>query len=81
MGLGVASQVFSGVANALSGAGGVGAVLFFVGLAIILVIALSLLVVGIVRLIKALPNMTVSGFLKLMVVTAAVLIVLGLILP
>ncbi|WP_440059851.1 hypothetical protein ACSU1N_01420 [Thermogladius sp. 4427co] len=81
MGLSVVSQVFSGVANALSGAGGAGAILFFIGLSIILVIALSLLVIGLVRLIKALPNMSVSGFLKLMIVTASVLIVLGLILP
>ncbi|MEZ0393556.1 MAG: hypothetical protein ABWK00_00690 [Desulfurococcaceae archaeon] len=79
MGLSGVMQLFSGLSA--SGTAGAGTIIFAIGFGIILAMAIGILVLGLVRFIKSLPNMSLSGFLKFMLVLAVVLMVIGIIVP
>lgn len=81
MGLETLIQVGQAIANAFSSINGVGAALVIAGLAILLIIGLSLGIMLLIRVIKQLPNMTVWEFLKVAVVGAIAMIIIGIILP
>jgi len=81
MGLEKLSAILSGLSNIAINVSGIGIWLFIAGFVILAVIMLSLALVILVRAIKILPTLTVSQFLKLMIVTAIVLMIAGIIVP
>jgi len=81
MGLEKLSAILSGLSNIAINVSGIGVWLFIAGFIILAVIMFSLALIILVRTIKTLPNLTVSQFLKLMIVTAIVLMIAGIIIP
>ena len=81
MGLETLIQVGQAIANAFSNINGIGAALVIAGLAILLIIGLSFGIMLLIRVIKQLPNMTVWEFLKVVVVGAIAMIIIGIIIP
>jgi len=81
MGLEKLSAILSGLSSITVNVSGIGVWLFIAGFIILAVIMFSLALIILVRAIKALPNLTVSQFLKLMIVTAIVLMIAGVVLP
>jgi len=81
MGLEKLSAILSGLSNIAVNVSGIGVWLFIAGFIILAVIMFSLALIILVRVIKTLPNLTVSQFLKLMIVTAIVLMIAGVVLP
>ncbi|MCC6041713.1 MAG: hypothetical protein LM554_00990 [Desulfurococcaceae archaeon] len=72
------SQVLEPIIAALSRLKGAGYWLFIAGLAILGIVGLILLVKLIVVVIRIIPNLTVSQFVKLLIITAVILIIAGL---
>ncbi len=60
---------------------GIGTALVLIGIGILLVIGVGFGIYVLVRLVRELPNMTISQFLKVVVLSAIALIVIGIILP
>jgi len=81
MGLEKLSAILSGLSNIVINVSGIGVWLFIAGFIIPAVIMFSLALIILVRAIKTLPNLTVSQFLKLMIATAIVLMIAGIIVP
>jgi len=81
MGLEKLSAILSGLSSIAVNVSGVGVWLFIAGFIILAVIMFSLALIILVRAIKTLPNLTVSQFLKLMIATAIVLMIAGIVLP
>ncbi len=81
MGLDALVQAGQALANLFNGISGVGAVLVVVGLAILLAIGVGFALYILVNLIKQIPKMTPWQFLKFVVFSAVVLIVVGVVLP
>jgi len=81
MGLEKLSAILSGLSSIAVNVSGVGVWLFIAGFIILAVIMFSLALIILVRAIKTLPNLTVSQFLKLMIATAIVLMIAGVVLP
>jgi len=81
MGLEKLSTILSGLSNIAVNVSGIGVWLFIAGFVILAVIMFSLALIILVRAIKTLPNLTVSQFLKLMIATAIVLMIAGVVLP
>jgi len=81
MGLEKLSAILSGLSNIVINVSGIGVWLFIAGFIILAVIMFSLALIILVRAIKTLPNLTVSQFLKLMIATAIVLMIAGIIVP
>ncbi|ADV65343.1 hypothetical protein [Desulfurococcus mucosus] len=67
--------------SALGKVSGVGTWLFLAGFVILLVIGFSMALTLLIRALKELPNLTVSQFLKLTVITAIALMIIGLVIP
>ncbi len=70
------SSIFSGAALQ-----GIGTALVLIGIGILLVMGVGFGIYVLVRLVRELPNMTISQFLKVVVLSAIALIVIGIILP
>ncbi len=70
------SSIFSGTALQ-----GIGTALVLIGIGILLVMGVGFGIYVLVRLVRELPNMTISQFLKVVVLSAIALIVIGIILP
>ncbi len=70
------SSIFSGAALQ-----GIGTALVLIGVGILLVMGVGFGIYILVRLVRELPNMTISQFLKVVVLSAIALIVIGIILP
>jgi len=81
MGLEKLSAILSGLSNIAINVSGIGVWLFIAGFIILAVIMFSLALIILVRAIKTLPNLTVSQFLRLMIATAIVLMIAGIIIP
>ncbi|GEM_PF-1136645 len=83
MGLEALSSAAKALSSIFSGATlqGIGTALVLVGIGILLVIGVGFGIYVLVRLIRELPNMTISQFLKVVVLSAIALIVIGIILP
>jgi uncharacterized membrane protein len=72
------SQVLESIIAALSRLKGAGYWLFIAGLAILGIVGLILLAKLIVMVIRIIPNLTVGQFVKLLIITAVILIIAGL---
>jgi uncharacterized membrane protein len=72
------SQILEPLVTALSRLKGAGYWLFIAGLAILGIVGLILLAKLIVVAIRVIPNLTVSQFVKLLIITAVILIIAGL---
>ncbi len=70
------SSIFSGAALQ-----GIGTALVLIGTGILLILGVGFGIYVLVRLVRELPNMTISQFLKVIVLSAIALIVIGIILP
>ncbi len=70
------SSIFSGAALQ-----GIGTALVLIGIGILLILGVGFGIYVLVRLVRELPNMTISQFLKVIVLSAIALIVIGIILP
>jgi uncharacterized membrane protein YidH (DUF202 family) len=81
MGVEALVQAGQAIANAFSGANGLGAIFVAVGLAILLAIGIGFGLYILVNFIRQIPRMTVGQFLKFIVFSAVTLIVVGVILP
>ncbi|MEL9909241.1 MAG: hypothetical protein QXP97_04375 [Desulfurococcus sp.] len=75
------SSVLNGFFTVLSGINGVGVWLFLTGFTILMIIGLSIAITILIRAVKEIPNLTVSQFIKLTVVTAIVLMIIGIFIP
>ncbi len=80
-------EALASAAKALSGIfggaslQGIGTALILIGIGILLVMGVGFGIYVLVRLVRELPNMTISQFLKVVVLSAIALIVIGIILP
>ncbi|ACL11767.1 hypothetical protein [Desulfurococcus amylolyticus] len=75
------SNVLNGFFTVLSGINGVGVWLFLIGFTILMIIGLSIAITILIRAVKEIPNLTVSQFIKLTVITAIVLMIIGIFIP
>lgn len=75
------SSVLKGFFTVLSGINGVGVWLFLTGFTILMIIGLSIAITILIRAVKEIPNLTVSQFIKLTVITAIVLMIIGIFIP
>lgn len=75
------SNVLNGFFTVLSGINGVGVWLFLTGFTILMIIGLSIAITILIRAVKEIPNLTVSQFIKLTVITAIVLMIIGIFIP
>ncbi|AFL65977.1 hypothetical protein [Desulfurococcus amylolyticus] len=75
------SNVLNGFFTVLSGINGVGVWLFLTGFTILMIIGLSIAITVLIRAVKEIPNLTVSQFIKLTVITAIVLMIIGIFIP
>ncbi|MCC6041009.1 MAG: hypothetical protein LM557_02405 [Desulfurococcaceae archaeon] len=69
------------LASVFSSVSGIGFWLFLVGFTLILLIAAAFLVRVLVNLIKLIPNMTTSQFLRFILAAGIILVVVGLFIP
>ncbi len=81
MGLGSLGEAFGAIAGLFSGVSGVGTVLVLAGITLLLVLGIGFLLWFLINIVKQLPKMSVSEFLKFVVVFAVGLIIAGIILP
>ncbi|ABN70366.1 hypothetical protein Smar_1275 [Staphylothermus marinus F1] len=81
MGLDTLLQAGNAITSFFAGLNGVGAVLVVIGLGILLAIGAGIGLYMLVQLVKQIPRMTPWEFLKFVVISAVVLIVIGIILP
>ncbi|RLG79644.1 MAG: hypothetical protein DRO13_05580 [Thermoprotei archaeon] len=81
MGLEVFYEIGQALSETFSAVKGVGAALVIAGVAILLIIGVSIGLYALIRLIKRIPYMTVWEFIKFTVVFALALIVVGIVLP
>ena len=56
---------------------GIGTYLFIAGLAILFIIGFALSIAFLIKVIKEIPNMTVSQFLKTLIVLGIVFVIVG----
>lgn len=70
-----------GVLNLMSSLSGIGFWLFAIGFILLILIALVIFGRILYLAIKAIPNMTVSQFIKFIIVLAIVLMIAGLVMP
>jgi hypothetical protein len=69
------------LASAFSNVSGIGFWLFLVGFTLIILIAVAFLVKILINLIKLIPNMTISQFLRFILAVGIVLVIAGLFIP
>lgn len=74
-------ELFANIAALFSRIGGVGFWLFMAGFVLILIMLAALVLKLLIAIAKAIPNLTVGQFIKLMLALALVLIIVGLFIP
>ncbi len=81
MGLEALVQAGQALTSIFSGISGIGSILVMVGLGILLGVGLGFVAYGLIRFAKSLPKMTPWEFLKVVIISAVALIVIGIIIP
>ncbi len=83
MGLEALANAAKALTSIFSGAAlqGIGTALVLIGIGVLLILGVGFGIYVLVRLVRELPNMTISQFLKVIVLSAIALIVIGIILP
>lgn len=81
MGLDALFQAGNALISFFAGLNGIGTILVVIGLGILLTIGAGIGVYMLIQLIKQIPRMTPWEFLKFIVLSAVILIVIGIILP
>lgn len=81
MGLETLFRIGEGITSLFNGIQGIGGVLVITGIAILLIIGVSMGLYYFAKFIKELPNLTVKDFIKYTVIFATALIIVGILLP
>lgn len=81
MGLETLTRVGNSIGSLFSGVEGLGAALVLTGIAILLVIGVSVGLYYLVKLIREIPNLTVWELVKYTALFAVALIIVGILLP
>lgn len=81
MGLEALTHAWQAISGVFGGVSGIGSILVFIGLGILLTIGVGIGLYILVNLVKQIPKMTPWEFLKFVVFSAITLIVIGIILP
>lgn len=81
MGLETIFRIGEGIGNLFSGVQGIGSVFVITGIAILLIIGISMGLYYFAKFIKQLPNLTVRELIKYTVLFATALIIVGILLP
>ncbi len=81
MGLEALTHAWQAISGAFGGVSGIGSILVFAGLGILLTIGVGVGLYILINLVKQIPKMTPWEFLKFVVFSAITLIVIGIILP